>query len=461
MLDLPSAHPQLLRAIEQLDYRVTIGDVAAQAGMNPLDVEQGLLALATQTQGNLQVTEQGEIIYVFPKNCRSILSEKFWQLQVREWLGRSWKVIFYGIRLGFGLITLLVVIATAIVSIVVIVGFRVQVSQNHQQDDSSSDSANDNQWNPYSDRSYDRQSTNIHLDWNPLSFFSPIFAWDFDRPRRRGNFLETIYSFVFGDGNPNYNLEERRWKAIAQVIRQQGGAVVAEQVTPFLDALGTGYDRDYESYMLPVLTRFNGSPEVSPQGQLVYRFPDLQKTVVDASTNAQTTKTQTTKTQTTKTPFLEEHRWKFSHANSTGLYMAGVLGIILLVLSLWLLGLTPGAPQLSQQIRIFGRVTGIYSLLYLGVPMVRGWVLLNRNEQISSRNHKRKMLAHQLTEPDQTLQEKIAYAQQFAQHDRLDDQPLLYTTERDLLEQDVEQRDRLDAEWAQRLRQSQQKSQQE
>jgi hypothetical protein len=33
-----------------------------------------------------------------------------------------------------------------------------------------------------------------------------------------------------------------------------------------------------ESYMLPVLGRFNGSPQVDSQGNIVYTFPDLQQT---------------------------------------------------------------------------------------------------------------------------------------------------------------------------------------
>jgi hypothetical protein len=439
MLDQPALDPKIMQAIERLDYRVTIGDVAAQAGMNPLQVEQGLLALAAQTQGNLQVTEQGDIIYVFPKNFRGILQEKFWQLQVQAWLTRSWQVIFYGIRVSFGLITILVVIATVIVSVIVILGLKFQSSSGGQRYRSEDRSDYDN------DRSSQQRNYNdgmgMSFGWNPIGFLSPIFSWNTDRDRQRGNFLETIYSFVFGDGNPNRDLEEVRWQTIAQVIRQHQGAVVAEQITPFLDSLGHGFDRDYESYMLPVLTRFNGSPEVSPQGQFVYHFSDLQKTVAASPASP-----------AIGSSFLEEKRWKFSQADSTGLYIAGVLGIVILVLSLWLLGVTPGAPRLSGNFRSFAGVTTAYSLLYLGIPLVRGWAILDRNEKISARNHQRKNLASQLTEPDQILQEKLSYAQQFAQHDRLDEKSLLYTTEKDLLEQDLEQRDRIDAEWEQRLR---------
>lgn len=33
-----------------------------------------------------------------------------------------------------------------------------------------------------------------------------------------------------------------------------------------------------ESYMLPVLARFNGRPEVDGRGNIVYSFPELQQT---------------------------------------------------------------------------------------------------------------------------------------------------------------------------------------
>jgi hypothetical protein len=33
------------------------------------------------------------------------------------------------------------------------------------------------------------------------------------------NFLEAVFSFLFGDGNPNRNLEQRRWQEIGKVKR--------------------------------------------------------------------------------------------------------------------------------------------------------------------------------------------------------------------------------------------------
>ena len=35
------------------------------------------------------------------------------------------------------------------------------------------------------------------------------------------NFLEAIFSFVFGDGNPNESYEDRRWRLVSGLPCQQ------------------------------------------------------------------------------------------------------------------------------------------------------------------------------------------------------------------------------------------------
>ncbi|PSB26560.1 hypothetical protein [Chlorogloea sp. CCALA 695] len=98
-------------------------------------------------------------------------------------------------------------------------------------------------------------------------------------------------------------MKKPRQKAIAAVIRSNGGAVVGEQIAPYLDDISSGYAQKYEDYMLPVLTRFNGQPTVSPQGHLVYVFPELQAT---AASEQQEVFTQ---------HFLQEIPQKFSAAS--------------------------------------------------------------------------------------------------------------------------------------------------
>ena len=97
----------VMAAVESLKYRVTVGDVAAQSGLNVELAQQGLLALASETQAHLQVSEAGEIAYEFPKNFRGVLRNKYWQLRLQETLAKIWQVVFYIIRLSFGLMLLL------------------------------------------------------------------------------------------------------------------------------------------------------------------------------------------------------------------------------------------------------------------------------------------------------------------------------------------------------------------
>ena len=48
-------------------------------------------------------------------------------------------------------------------------------------------------------------------------------------------FLQSCFSFLFGDGDPNGELGRRRARAVAALIRAQGGAVTAEQLAPLLE----------------------------------------------------------------------------------------------------------------------------------------------------------------------------------------------------------------------------------
>ncbi|MGI0494526.1 hypothetical protein ACN4EG_22305 [Alkalinema pantanalense CENA528] len=426
MVELEQAplNPTVMKTIERLRYRVTVGDVATQSGLDLATTEREIQAIAAAVGGHLQVTETGDIAYKFPENFRDILRNKFWQLQFRESLQKIWTVTFYLIRLAFGA-SLLILLTLVIIGVIVSISFY-----------KSDSSRNDN------DRSFGTWFN-----------FNPFWLFDFNslrpgRPRYREgdrptNFLEAIFSFVFGDGDPNRNLEEQRWQAIGQVIRHHRGVVVAEQVTPFLDELGTGFSQEYEEYMLPVLVRFGGSPEVSETGQLVYRFPEVQKTATPKS-----------RKQSTET-FLKEQLWRFSNADGTLLTWAAMLGILLLILSLWSAGILPGSFPARGIFRSIAQIAIGYSGFYLGVPLVRWFALMGKNDKISARNRDRQFRSIRLEEPDAQIQEKLQFAQQFAQMQAIDEANLAYTTERDLLDQEIEQRDKLDADWEKRLNESQ------
>ncbi|MBD2629140.1 hypothetical protein [Trichormus variabilis] len=411
-------NPAIMRSVEQLGYRVTVGDVATQAGLNLAEANQGLLALASDAGGHLQVAESGDIVYKFPQNFRTILRNKYLQLRLQEWWKKVWGVLFYLIRISFG-IFLIASIALITVTIIIIITAA------------NSDRDNDN-------RSGSSRGFNFFFFPDLFWYFSPDYRQQSqERREQRGeesdlNFFEAVFSFLFGDGNPNANLEERRWQEIATVIRNNKGAIVAEQIAPYLDDLGEKYQQEYEDYMLPVLVRFNGQPQVSADGQIVYYFPELQ---VRASK----------KKRQSIAPYLEEFPWRFSAASSGKIMLSAGLGVLNFVAALILGSLLKDGTAAAQIGGLVGFVQGIYWLLlaygagFLGIPLLRYFWIQWRNGKIAAGNRQRIERARLLANADSALQKKIAFASEFATEKIIGKEDSVYSSETDLLEQEFEQ----------------------
>ncbi|RCJ25500.1 hypothetical protein A6770_27585 [Nostoc minutum NIES-26] len=424
-------NPTIMQAVEQLGYRVTIGDVATQAGLNVAEAGQGLLALASDAGGHLQVAETGDIVYQFPRNFREILRNKYLQLRLQEWWKKVWGIMFYLIRISFGIF---LIASIALITITIII---IATAANSDRDSNDRGSNFGGGFFFFPD-----------LFW----YFSPNYDTHYQERRRERhqqsnlNFFEAVFSFLFGDGNPNANLEERRWQEIATVIRSHRGAVAAEQIAPYLDNIGEIYTQQYEDYMLPVLIRFNGQPTVSSEGQIVYYFPELQ--VRAAKQHRQSVSV-----------YLEELPWRFSAASSGQITLSAGLGILNFVGALVLGSLLRDGTVAAQLGGLVAFAQGIYWLLlaygigFLGIPLVRYFWIQWRNRKIVARNRDRLSRARLLTNPDIALQQKIDYARQFATEKVIGQEDLVYSTETDLLEQEVERSAQIDAEWQKRLQQ--------
>ena len=431
----------VMQAVEALDYRVTVGDVAARSGLNVEVAQQGLLALASETQAHMQVSEAGEIAYEFPKNFRGVLRSKYWQLRMRELLSKVWQVAFYIVRISFGIMLLVSIAIIAIAIIALMIAISTQGGGGSSRDD--------------------RRGGGMGFGFSPFNIFY-LFDFNYGRGRRRYpnrssgswggrgrspsgeklQFLEAIFSFLFGDGDPNANLEERRWQTIGTVITNNGGAVTAEQIAPYLDDLGEGWEKEYEDYMLPVLTRFNGQPEVSPTGEMIYYFPELQVSAKQ-------------RRQSSVSAYLKEQKRKFTQASSDQVMLSIGLGAANFIGALVLQGLLqdaiaqgivlPAAAVFAQS--ILGLLM-FYGVAFLTIPLVRYFWVQWQNSKIEQRNDERAKRATILNRLGQSFKQKLAFAQQFANQKVLKESDAVYSTETDLFEQEESQ---VEAEFMRRL----------
>ncbi len=397
---------RIIEAVESLDYRVTIGDVSTRSGLELSLVQQGLNSLAQDAEGHLQVSSTGEIVYAFDRDLRDRLLARDRNAQLKAFLREAWKAIFYLIRISFGVV---LVLSLAIVA----VGIYLLLSSRDNDGDSRSD------------RGGGGPGFIPSFLWFDLwyIFQPPIYGTerDYNAPREPG-FLQSVFSFLFGDGNPNAQLEETRWQTVASVIQANEGVVVAEQLAPYLEKAST----ENEDFVLPALVKFDGFPEVSDEGDIVYRFPQLQ--VQAAAKNASPARLPA---------FLQEQLWKFSNAPSGKLVLAGALGALNFVGTWYLYFLLQSrvVPEELAILNLLAPVLVAYGTLFLLIPAVRWLVIQQFNGQIVERNRSRSVFGQQLRTLNAQLKRKLEYARLYTQKKIIGRSDIIYTTEQSTLEQ--------------------------
>ncbi|CAI0462252.1 unnamed protein product [Linum tenue] len=268
------------------------------------------------------------------------------------------------------------------------------------------------------------------------------------------NFLESIFSFVFGDGDPNQGLEEERWKLIGKYISSNGGVVTAEELAPYLDLRTTDMFQNDESYVLPVLLKFDGQPEIDEEGNILYRFPSLQRT---ASSQRSGRKEYVGKSKRWADwvggiqNYLEEKKLEFSKTNASeralviGLGGLNLFGVV--VLGAMMKEMTINQGGWIQFVRSIFPLLQVYAGSFFAIPLVRWFLVSKSNAEIEKRNRLRKEFAKVLELPDISLRRKILSARDMAQKTVIGQDRIVYSTERDIIEQNVEAED-----WERRFR---------
>ncbi|KAK4354180.1 hypothetical protein RND71_026374 [Anisodus tanguticus] len=493
---LPSdVRKRAMDAVDALGKRVTVGDVASKAGLQLIQAQKALQALATDTNGFLEVSDEGDVLYVFPKDYRSNLTAKSFRMKIEPLLEKAKLAGEYLVRVSFGtaLIASIVIVYTAIIAIL------------------SSRSEEENRGRR--GRSYDSGFT-FYLSPTDLFWYWDPYYYRRRRVRESGgmNFIESIFSFVFGDGDPNQEIEEERWKLVGQYISSNGGVVAAEELAPFLD-VETPNKTDDESYILPVLLRFDGQPEVDEEevmgssrgnsllqkcrGNILYRFPSLQRTAApEKSGRKEYVGKRWTDWVGQVERFLQEKKWQFSKTSSSeralviglgGLNLFGVIilgtmlkslkpprhivSIVRMELPSFLYRATIAEVQHQEQPQelslnmtvspsnFISFVSEIFPLLqiYAGsfftIPLIRLFLVRKRNGEIERRNRAREQYARALERPDVSLRRKVRTkqlllsARDMAQRTFIGQDRIVYSTDKDLYEQDYDAQ-----QWEQRFR---------
>ena len=421
--------PSMLQQNGKNSLRVSVSDIASLAAVDFSTAKQNLIALAYLTEGDLDVATDGEVIYSFPTNFKSILYQKSLINKLRRlYFSYIEPPLAYSLRISFGimLLTSLAIIFTSFVAF---------------SSSSSSSSDRDN------DRDGRRGATRLNL-WIGNSPFDLLYyrggssgysnydqqVIDYYRdhevsPKYRMGFLESFYSYIFGDGDPNDKVSAVSLQAVANVIRRNNGTVTAEQIAPYLNPpklekyIESGIAD--ESFVLPVLLTYDGVPNVSPTGDIVYTFQELMVTAgMSDNTNSAVVADN-----------IYEKKIPFSLAPSNLQFLAGALGLVNLLGVLKLGNLLSNSQFSIVNPVLFTGLTKLYPLLfayaalYNAIPLFRYFQNRKKNDVIEERNRSRVVWRDYLKSSDANLLNKLNSAKKYIQKTVvIDEQDVVYST---------------------------------
>ncbi|HEY9786215.1 MAG TPA: hypothetical protein V6D17_12480 [Candidatus Obscuribacterales bacterium] len=421
----------VIEAIKNLGGRVTVADIASKTGLSLQTATAELNAIALETQGALEVSDTGVIVYRFAPGFQAAYIARGLKGALKSVFDVVFSAGFFLLRISFGLMLILSLLAIVFLFVLVIMAVIAGLSGDSDGGGGDFDIPVFSggidfidfsclwdcfywSYQPYYYGYYSSGSP-AGIGSQPVSTMYPLVQ---EKPAPRSSFFLECFSFLFGDGNPNPNLEDLKWKMVAEVISRNGGVVTSEQLAPY-----TGADPTSEDGVLPVLVRFEGSPEVTDTGNIVYVFPSLQAT---ASTNHQKFEVP---------PYLEEREWKFSVYEVVPIMKIVCLASLNLWGSWWLFKHISTYVVLQHFTVLIDILLG-YGVLFLAIPVVRALVIGVLNVYINERNTKRSQAYESLCSPSPALAAKLGEAKRYAvrrTYVRADQ--IAYTSDKDLLEQ--------------------------
>ncbi|MBL8966110.1 MAG: hypothetical protein JNG85_03815, partial [Spirochaetaceae bacterium] len=251
----------------------TTADLVALTGLPKAQVEAEVKAVSDEYGARLKVTESGELLYSFPDGFRSRYRglgpslRRFWKAfkkgaaAAATFLFKAWIVVML---VGYFVLFLALALFATLASIA--------VSMSGKNDrDSDRGGGLGGLW-----------LTGRLLDaFVRIWFYSELFKDPHQRAYERGvrdqrrrerrPLHKAIFSFVFGDGDPNADWPSVEKKAVVAFLQSNKGVITMPEFMAITGLPPAEAERAINRYML----EFEGEPQVSPGGAIYFAFPGL------------------------------------------------------------------------------------------------------------------------------------------------------------------------------------------
>ncbi|MCL2232442.1 MAG: hypothetical protein FWB99_05120 [Treponema sp.] len=260
------AYEKIVGTFKKHKSGITLADVAAGTGLGLERVKTLVPMAADEYSARLEVTESGEILYSFPRGFSSryrgpgaalkrfLAAFSRFAAGAGKLLFKAWIMVML---VGYFVLFIAIALAALVLS--------MAASRNNNRGGSGGVNA----------------SLGIFNLIIRMWFYSELLnagrrsgAWDTrgSAPKKKGRPLhKAIFSFVFGEEDPNREHHILEKKEFLAYLRKRRGVLSL----PELMILTGQSPQEAESRITSLCAEFGGSPEVTEDGTIVYRFDEI------------------------------------------------------------------------------------------------------------------------------------------------------------------------------------------
>ncbi|AFG38859.1 hypothetical protein [Spirochaeta africana] len=406
---------RLVQAFRKRGREATVADLIAATGLPRLQIEETLPQVVRDYRGHLRVTESGEILYHFPHGVHH--RERSPRARAARLLRRIGRGAAAVGKLVFKLWIMLMLVGYFVLFVaLVIAALMASLAASAKSEGRSRGRSIGGTYMMtrliqqvfwlwmFSGRrrGYGYRGAAIGSGIGGSRTRSNGLDWSASRSEGDGPPLhQSVFAFVFGSDDPAREWETRERQAFVELVQTHKGVVTLDELRAMS---GRSLDEAHD-LMNRMLLEYDGEPDVTEQGSLIYRFPELLRTAepsdrrggrIDRLLPAMPT-----------VPFNDNspglNRWigvlngvnlGFG-AYFTGFGLAGGLpeeGFGLFYSIVVVLFSEIAANPLGLVLIGLGVVPLVFSLLFYLIPVLRWRIVSQRNTRIARRNARQDVL---------------------------------------------------------------------
>jgi hypothetical protein len=261
------AYRKVTEACRRQKDGATVADIVGRTSLPLVAVKELIPKVADEYSARLQVTESGEILYSFPRGFKSkyrgagvFMRNLFEKIGkgvkiVSSWLFKVWIMVML---IGYFALFMLLALAALVISM-------------GGGSSNSSDSRSNRGGGLYFASSIFNLIMRIWFYSELTKSLDPSYYGSKQQRPKSHPLHKAIFSFVFGDGDPNADWENREKQAVIAYIQANRGVI---SLPEFIMLTGKK-QLDAEEAITAYCAEFGGSPEATDDGTVIYRFDEL------------------------------------------------------------------------------------------------------------------------------------------------------------------------------------------